>query len=125
MRRFAFIIALALNISALTALAGESGTIKGKVIDKESKQPVPNVNVLVIGTKIGSVTGLNGTFTIEGVEENVYRLKYSCLGYTNHVENEIRVIHDKVTTVKEIELSESEVVVDSVVYTPGSSSGNR
>ncbi len=112
---FAFVV---LTLSSYAAEIS-NGTITGKVIDKETKQPIPNVNVLVVGTVHGSATDLDGKFSIQGVEENIYKLKFSSVGYTSHIENEIRIIRGKSTTVKEIELSESATSVDSVIITAG------
>lgn len=108
-------------ILTLSGYAAEDskGTITGKVIDKETKQPIPNVNVIIIGTTLGSATDFDGKFIIQGVEENIYKLKFSSIGYTSHIETEIRVIRGKETTVKEIELSESVASIDSVIVTAG------
>ena len=86
------VLLLALILSAVTAYGGENerGTISGKVIDNVTKQPIPNAIVLVLGTKQGSATDAYGTFTIRGVEENIYKLRHSSLGYTTRVETEIR-----------------------------------
>lgn len=95
------------------------GTITGKVIDKETKQAIPGVNVLVIGTTRGAATDLDGKFTIKELDENIYKLRFSFVGYASHIETEIRVIRGKTTTVKEIELSESAASLDSVVVSAG------
>ena len=112
---FAFII---LRLSSYAAEIS-NGTITGKVVDKETKQPIPNVNALVVGTTHGGITDLDGKFSIREVEENVYKLKFSSVGYTSHIETEIRVIRGKTTTVRDIELSESVTSVDSVIVTAG------
>ncbi|MDI6804551.1 MAG: carboxypeptidase-like regulatory domain-containing protein [Bacteroidota bacterium] len=38
------------------------GIISGKVIDKDSKQPIPNVSVQILGTKTGVATDLDGKY---------------------------------------------------------------
>lgn len=115
------IIVAEIILLTFSSVAAEisNGTITGKVIDSETKQPIPSVNVLVLGTRHGSTTDLDGKFAIQGVEEHVYKLKYSSVGYTSHIENEIRVIRGKTTMVKDIELVESSTSVDSVVVTAG------
>lgn len=84
--RIAIIIAqiILLTFSSVAAEIS-NGTITGKVLDKVTKQPIPSVNVLVVGTMHGSATDLNGKFMIQGVEENVYKLKYSSVGYASHI----------------------------------------
>ena len=40
-------------------------TINGTVISKEDKEEIPGVNVIIKGTKIGTVTDYNGNFSIQ------------------------------------------------------------
>ncbi|MFM7854073.1 MAG: carboxypeptidase-like regulatory domain-containing protein, partial [Flammeovirgaceae bacterium] len=42
-----------------------SETISGKVVSAESGQPLPGVNVVIIGTKIGAVTDANGNYQLQ------------------------------------------------------------
>ncbi|MBI3586212.1 MAG: TonB-dependent receptor [Ignavibacteriales bacterium] len=104
-----------------TTYAGDDlrGLVTGKVIDANTKQPIPSVNVIIVGTTLGTITDIYGNYTIKGVEENVYNLKYSSLGYISHIENDIRVIRTKTTKVKDIELKETYVTGDSVIVTAG------
>lgn len=108
-------------VVTFTAYAGDDlrGLITGKVIDTDTKQPIPSVNVVIVGTTLGAITDVEGNYTIKGVQENVYNLKYSSLGYVSHIENDIRVIRTKTTKVKDIELKETYVAGDSVIVTAG------
>ncbi|HAB51862.1 MAG: hypothetical protein A2499_06310 [Stygiobacter sp. RIFOXYC12_FULL_38_8] len=114
-----FVVTFLFLVLSNYAIANNKGTITGKVIDKSTKQPIQYVNVLVVGTKFGSVTDSTGKYTIYGIGENIYQLKYSFIGYISHIESEIRVINGKTTTVKEIELSESNLSVDSIIVKSG------
>lgn len=113
------LITIMLVIISGEIIGASKGTLRGKVIDKTTKQPVQFVNVYVIGTKTGAITDSLGEYTIKNLEENNYQLKYSFVGYISHIESEIRVIGDKTTTIKEIELSQSIISVDSVVVNAG------
>lgn len=101
------------------AIGNNKGIITGKVIDKSTKQPIQFVNVFVVGTKFGAVTDSTGRYTINGLDENIYQLKYSFISYISHIESEIRVINGKTTTVKDMELSESTLSVDSIIVKAG------
>ncbi|MDP3682734.1 MAG: TonB-dependent receptor, partial [Ignavibacteria bacterium] len=114
-----FVVTFLFLVLSNYAIANNKGTITGKVIDKSTKQPIQYVNVLVVGTKFGSVTDSTGKYTINGIDENIYQLKYSFIGYISHIESEIRVINGKTTTVKEIELSESNLSIDSIIVKAG------
>ena len=54
-------------------------TISGTIID-ENGQPMPGVNVLVKGTSSGTVSDVEGTYTIGGVNDNS-TLVFSFIGY--------------------------------------------
>ena len=55
--------------------------IKGTVIDRNSRQPLEFINVMVIGLNKGGVTDAEGHFTIEQVPPGIYRLQASAIGY--------------------------------------------
>tara|TARA_R110000868_G_scaffold97396_3_gene267806 strand:+ start:77182 stop:80700 length:3519 start_codon:yes stop_codon:yes gene_type:complete len=55
-------------------------TVKGKVTDKATGESIPGVNVLVLGTNKGTVTDLDGNFTIEVVNGEAV-LIFSYIGY--------------------------------------------
>lgn len=55
--------------------------IKGTVIDKNSRQPLEFINVMVLGLNKGGVTDAEGHFTIEQVPPGIYRLQASAIGY--------------------------------------------
>ncbi|WP_449435607.1 carboxypeptidase-like regulatory domain-containing protein [Pedobacter steynii] len=38
-------------------------TVKGEVVDAETKGPIPAVNISVKGTKLGTATNSNGIYT--------------------------------------------------------------
>lgn len=55
--------------------------IKGTVIDKNSRQPLEFINVMIVGLNKGGVTNAEGHFTIEQVPPGIYRLQASAIGY--------------------------------------------
>src|ERR1043165_476464 len=94
-----------------------TGTIKGKVIDKDSRQPLFGVNVLVLNTNppIGASTDAEGNFKIENVNIGRQNLKFTYVGYEDAVVNELLLIsakeltvniemQEKVTNMKEVEV---------------------
>jgi len=63
---------------------GNQGVINGKIIDKNTKQPVPYVNVSVMeDNKIitGGLTQENGNFTIKGLALKKYTVEIQFIGY--------------------------------------------
>lgn len=64
-----------------TAMSQPSHHIKGKVIDKATRQPLEFINVQLIGIERGGVTDSIGNFTIDNVPPGIYKLQASAIGY--------------------------------------------
>lgn len=71
----------------LTSIYGQQDSceysIKGKVIDAETKQPVPFASVKVKDLNKFAYSDVDGNFLIEGLCSKKNTLIISCLGYTN------------------------------------------
>jgi iron complex outermembrane receptor protein len=61
-------------------LLSQESLIKGKVVDLETGQPIPNANVVVVGTLIGSSSDNNGEFEIK-VKPGIYEVEVKVIGY--------------------------------------------
>jgi hypothetical protein len=79
-RSFLTIIFAALLVPALL-LAGTTGKIKGKVTDRETGEPLPGANVLIVGTTFGAASDFDGEFVILNVPPGVYTVKATFIGY--------------------------------------------
>ena len=92
-----------------TAFAQKSSrTITGKVLD-ENNQPMPGVTIIVDGTTKGTMTGPDGTFTLDGVPSGATVI-VSCIGYTNQILPEGKTNY-QVKLVPDTEMLEETVVV--------------
>ena len=107
------IAAFIFSVIAITANSQTSGNIKGKVIDKATKQSIPGVNVLIGGTQKGAATDTAGIFSLKEIEEGNYSLVISFIGYQEKTITDIRVVRNK-TNYFEIELEESKNVLGEV-----------
>jgi hypothetical protein len=64
------------------------GTIKGRVLDKETQEPLMYTNISVVGTNMGGITNENGGFILDNIPVGVRTLQFSYIGYeTRRVEN--------------------------------------
>lgn len=97
------ILALFLTIGALA-----DTKIKGKVIDKESKETLPGTTITVPETSIGTVTDINGIFEII-VPDATQSIKVQFVGYTDQL-----VQLNGRTDLGVIELNTSMQMVDEV-----------
>jgi outer membrane receptor protein involved in Fe transport len=60
--------------------AGATGRISGRALEK-GKDPVAFANVIVLGTKQGTMTDETGAFVIAGVPVGTYEVKLQAIGY--------------------------------------------
>jgi outer membrane receptor protein involved in Fe transport len=99
-RRWSFTLSFLLLLWCAPPLfSGTTGKIAGRVIDKENKEPLPGVNIVIVGTSLGGVTDLNGNFFILNIPAGTYDVRASFIGYTTIVEKGVRVHNDKTTEV--------------------------
>ncbi len=61
--------------------AGPTGSIKGKVIDKDTGQPIPGVSIFIKGIRTGAVSGPDGTFEIKSLKPGKYDITATTIGY--------------------------------------------
>ncbi len=81
-------------------------TIKGKVVDKESKAPLYGAVVRLQDTTIGEMTDTNGNFIIRGVPVGKHNLNVTYFGYLSASVNELQVTSAREVIVT-IELEQS------------------
>ncbi len=79
--RNALLLLLGLLLAAPPALAQDTGTIAGVVVDGETGEPLPGANAVIQGTQTGSQTDLDGRFEITGLDPGTYDLRVSFVGF--------------------------------------------
>ncbi|MBQ0734647.1 TonB-dependent receptor [Aquimarina celericrescens] len=80
--------------------AQETGTIAGKLLDKESNnQPLPFANVVVKGTTKGSSTDFDGLYEINDIPVGTYTIEFSFTGYQTVEVPNVLVEANKVSVV--------------------------
>jgi hypothetical protein len=73
---------------ALSSFAQSTQTIRGKIVDEINKEPLPGVNIQVIGLgerMLGSSTDADGNFRIDNVPVGRQTLKVTYIGYEDQV----------------------------------------
>jgi len=95
--RLSFFLSLLL-LGFQLAMAGTSGKIIGKIIDKETKDPLPMANVSLVGTTLGASSDVNGNFIIMQVPPGTYSLKVSMIGFETVIMKDVKVQIDLTTT---------------------------
>lgn len=72
-------LVIAISIS-LATMAQQSKTISGVVLDEKS-EPVIGASIVISGTSVGTVTNLDGKFTLKGITANSKTIQVSYIGY--------------------------------------------
>lgn len=81
-------IAVLLLFSAffmVTTAFAQEVTVTGKVVDKDSQEPLPGVSIVVVGTTTGTITNFDGEYTIN--VNTGAQLLFSYIGYTDVTRN--------------------------------------
>lgn len=117
---FAFVIwSLGLTTSIVRAQEEPRGSITGRVIDKETRQPIIGATISIPETKYGARTNAEGLYHIKDLPENVYKLRISSLGHIAFLKTDVRVVRFKSTQVEDITLQETRVEGDTVLVSTG------
>lgn len=87
-------------ISGMMLSAQDTGSIAGKLIDKEvNDEPLAFANVLIKGTTKGTTSDFDGLYEIPNLEPGTYTVVYSYLGYESVEIPNVEVVAGKVTSV--------------------------
>lgn len=108
------LLGLTMMVSAQSA-----GTLKGKLVDKETKEPLMMATVQVFQGgvfKKGGSTDFDGNYVIKPIEPGTYEIRFEYLGYNPKLVNDVLISPDQTTTLNGImseaitELGEVEIV---------------
>ncbi|OPZ72278.1 MAG: TonB-dependent Receptor Plug Domain protein [bacterium ADurb.Bin478] len=91
-------VVVGLLLTGHAVLAGTSGKIAGRIIDRDNKEGLPGVNVLLVGTTWGAVSDPDGYFQIINVPPGTYKIAVSMIGYMALTIEDIKVNVDRTTT---------------------------
>ncbi len=92
----------------------QQGTIKGRVYNAKSNEPIEFANILVQGTTIGSTSDLDGKYIFTGIKPGFVRLVVSSVGFETTVSAEIQVQGNQ-TTFVDIAVPEAAFAIQEVV----------
>lgn len=113
MNRSIFIVALlALSIGSLTAQ--NTGSIQGKIVNKQNNEPVPFANIVIWGTNIGASSDFDGNFLFTGLQPGFVELRVFAIGFSLYISSSIQVTNAR-TAFIEIQLEETATEIEGVV----------
>ncbi|MFO8062845.1 MAG: TonB-dependent receptor [bacterium] len=108
---FALILLFALNLSAAV-----TGKITGRVIDKQTKEGLPGVNVIIPELQMGAATDADGYYFILNVPVGTYTVQAQMITYSPVTVEGVDVSADITTTVN-FELLPQAIEVEGVTVT--------
>lgn len=85
-----------LLIILIADLSGQSGggTIRGKVVDANTNEPVPFASVVIWNTTIGAMTDFDGNFLFTGIKPGFVEVRVSSVGYKPYITGSVMVTND-------------------------------
>ncbi len=108
-------VLLSLLISLMIPVSmwsGTTGKLTGTITDGETGEPLPFVNVILLGTNIGGATDLDGKYVILNIPPGKYTVKVQAVGFTTKVVENVSISIDLTTkldavlTIEDVELGE-------------------
>jgi hypothetical protein len=91
-------------------------SIRGRVIDKDTRQPIPGVNVALLDDPeniTGTSTDMDGWYTLKDLDIGRHELRYSFIGYLPQIINNVQVNSGR-QTILNIELEEAAIEMEAV-----------
>ena len=73
------------------ALSAQKGTIKGRVFNAKTNEPLEFANIIIQGTNIGSTSDLDGNYIFTGIDPGFRQLVVSLIGFQTTLSPEIQI----------------------------------
>jgi TonB-dependent starch-binding outer membrane protein SusC len=83
MTRYRWLFAMVFAIAAIPALAvaQDTGTVAGTVVDVTTQRPLAGVQVSIVGTRLGTLTNQEGRYLITNVPAGTQEVRATLIGY--------------------------------------------
>jgi outer membrane receptor protein involved in Fe transport len=107
--------ALLLVFSTAPLFAGTTGKLAGRVVDIK-KEGLPSANVVILDTKLGGVTDLDGYFTVLNIPPGIYTVQVRLVGYRSYTAKQVEINVDN-TTKLDVVLEDESITTEAVVVT--------
>ena len=111
--RYILSLLLVLLSGLLLGQSINSGNIKGRILDKDKKQSIPGVLIILSGTQTSTLTDSLGSFEISNITPGTHTVEIKLMGYEDKMIQNINVLGGK-TTYREIEIQEAIQLVKQV-----------
>jgi len=86
-KNFVFLLLLLL----ITIVNAQTGKVAGLVKDTETGEPLPFINVIIMGHNLGAATDIEGRYQILNVPPGTYEIKASAVGFNSQTFKDVNV----------------------------------
>lgn len=105
-----------LLIAGAAPAAAQNAAISGVVVDAQTGETLPGVNVVIQGTQQGAATNPQGQYTISNLEAGTYSLVATFIGYSEALIEDVEVSAGE-TAIVDIAMEPAALDLDEVVVT--------
>lgn len=106
-------IGIILLVAFASSAFSQNGFIRGTVFDDATGEYLPGVTILLEGTTTGTITDLDGKFSLS-VAPGVYNLRVSFISYETQNIQGIKVTQGKTTLLDNVRLKEASISLETV-----------
>ena len=100
-------------ICSFQTYAGTTGILEGKIHDSATKENIVSVTVQIVGTTLGTVSNIDGYYTVYNIRAGMYDVKFTLLGYKTVTMKGVTINADMRTRI-DISMEQSSVELDAV-----------
>lgn len=118
MKSYLNLFVLIVILLAAQSWAGTTGKLVGRVVDKQTGEPLIGVNVFLEGTSLGATTDLEGHYIILNIPPGKYTVVAQYVGY-REVRMENVPIKIDLTTTRNFQLEEATLELDEAIVVEG------
>lgn len=97
--------------------ASSPGRFAGQVVDGASRQPLPGVNIVLVGTEMGAATDEFGRYVVDNVPAGEHSIEVSMIGYRTQVITRVEAVPGR-TVFLDFELTTQAIGMSTVTVRP-------
>ena len=91
------VLVVIIGVGVLNAI--DTGKMAGKVFDKDTGDPLPGANIMILETTMGTATDANGQYIILNVAPGKYQVRAQMIGYSAMSVIDVLINGDLTTTI--------------------------
>lgn len=114
MKRYLLLALFLITLSSQAQNHAIKATVKGRVFDATSNEPLPFTNLIVVGQTVGATADIEGNYTITNVHPGYIKVQASSVGYESYVSDEIMATNAKVVFV-DIPLTKTNIQLEEII----------